>query len=642
MHSILRPIPFHAVELHDRFWNERLDTVLHRTIPSQYRQLEQNGYFETLDLTRPAPPLTIPEDERGFTTQIFWDSDIGKWIEAASYALRHERNVEIEAQIDGIVKRIKDAQQQDGYLNLWYQGREIHNRWTNLRDNHELYNAGHLLEGAIAYHQATGKRTLLEVMERFVTHIGKTFGEDANQRPGYPGHQEIELALIKLYDHTGERRHLDLATYFINQRGAQPHYFDQEAKARSENPATYHQKTHQYSQSHEPVRSQRKAVGHSVRAMYMYASMADLAVLNDDEALRRACETLWNDVTRTRMYVTGGFGSSQLNEGFTEDYDLPNNQAYAETCASVAMVFWAHRMANMTLDRKYADVMELALFNGALAGLSQDGERYFYDNKLSSQGQDHRWEWHPCPCCTMNVSRLVASIGQYFYAASNDAVAVHLYGSSATQLELAGSHARVTQTTEYPWDDQVQIDIQPDRPAKFTLQLRLPGWCEAPSVKLNGETVALSEVTQDGYLAITRTWQVGDRVNMVFPMAPKRLYAHPRVEADLGRVALRRGPFIYCIEATDNPGVDVHSVALPRDATLRESRADESFANAVVLKAYGLQADHASWGDALYRSESPRLREVAMTAVPYYLWANREPGSMTVWIREAGLPAAPG
>ncbi len=636
MHPTLRPIPFHEVELQDRFWNERLETVLRRTIPSQHRQLEQHGYFETLDVTKPAPPLSIPRNEHGFTTQIFWDSDFGKWIEAASYALRHERDSTIEAQVDSLVERLQAAQAADGYLNLWYQGREPDQRWTNLRDNHELYNAGHLLEGAIAYHQATGKRTLLDVMERYVDHIRTTFGPEATQQPGYPGHQEIELALIKLYDHTGDRRHLDLAVYFINQRGAQPHYFDEEATARGENPDDFHQQTHEYSQSHLPVRDQTKAVGHSVRAMYMYASMADLAILTDDDSLRQACETLWEDVTRTRMYVTGGFGSSEANEGFTEDYDLPNESAYAETCASVAMVFWANRMANMTLDRKYADIMELALFNGALAGLSQDGEHYFYDNKLSSDGEDRRWAWHPCPCCTMNVSRLVASIGHYFYAASDDALAVHLYGSSATTVALAGTSVHVKQTTDYPWGDRIELEVEPEQAAEFTLHLRLPAWCDAPAVTLNGEAVPLEGSVTNGYLALTRTWHPGDRLTLHLPMSPKRVYAHPSVKADLGRVALKRGPFVYCLEAADNPGVDIHGVSLPPTTGIQEMRSDTPVAGAIVLKAHGLQPDIASWGGELYATSTPSTKEVALTAVPYYLWANREPGPMTVWIREDG------
>ena len=308
------------------------------------------------------------------STQVFWDSDVGKWIEAASYALAHRRDATIEAQIDTITNDLERAQTPDGYLNCWYLGREPDKRWTNLRDRHELYCAGHMLEGAIAYYQSTGQRRLLDIMLRYVEHIAAVLGPGPNQKRGYCGHQEIELALIKLYRVLGEKKHLDLAVYFINERGHQPpHYFDVEAAARGDDPKKYWFKTYEYSQSHKPVREQEKAVGHAVRAMYMYTAMADLAAILDDSALKRACEMLWKDVTSKRMYVTAGLGPSASNEGFTEDYDLENDTAYAETCASVALIFWAQRMLNLDCDGKYADVMELALFNGALSGLSRDG-----------------------------------------------------------------------------------------------------------------------------------------------------------------------------------------------------------------------------------------------------------------------------
>ncbi len=426
------PVDFTRVTLTGDFWRERLDTVLAHTIPSQYAKLESEGLLESLLPTDPPRPLRIPRRPNGFTTQIFWDSDIGKWIEAASYALRHRRDVTIEAEIDDIVDKLAEAQLGDGYLNLWYIGRDLNHRWTNLRDNHELYNCGHLLEGAIAYFQATGRRRMLNVMERYLDHIRATFGTGEGQKRGYPGHQEIELALVKLYRLTGERKQLDLAAYFIDERGHQPpHYFDVERDARGEAAADYGQGTCEYNQSHLPVREQTKVVGHAVRAMYMYTAMADLAAELGDASLQRACEVLWDDVTSTRMYVTGGFGPSASNEGFTSDYDLPNDTAYAETCASVAFIFWAQRMLNLELDGRYADLLERALYNGALSGLSRDGEHYFYENKLESDGTNRRWAWHPCPCCTMNVSRLVASIGGYFYSTGPGLVAVHLYGGNA-------------------------------------------------------------------------------------------------------------------------------------------------------------------------------------------------------------------
>ena len=371
------PLPFADVAMTGPFWRERLDTVLTRTIPSQHAKLEETGILASLKLPKPVPPLTIPRNKHNFTTQIFWDSDVGKWIEAASYALSHRRDADIEAKIDAIVDDLARAQSPDGYLNCWYNGREPDKRWTNLRDNHELYNAGHLLEGAIAYFRATGRRRFLDVMERYLDHIAATFGRSPGQKRGYDGHQEIELALVKLYRLTGDRRRLDLAAYFIDERGRQPHYFTEEAIARGEDPAAFWAGTYEYNQSHLPVREQTKMVGHAVRAMYMASAMADLALELGDARLKRACEALWRDVTTAQMYVTAGLGPKESNEGFTEPYDLPNETAYAETCASVALVFWAQRMLHLDLDGAYADVMERALYNGALSGLSREGTALF-------------------------------------------------------------------------------------------------------------------------------------------------------------------------------------------------------------------------------------------------------------------------
>ena len=343
-------IPFAHVRITGPFWRERLETVLKHTIPSQHAKLKEVGILELLKLPKPVPPLTIPRNSHGFTMQVFWDSDVGKWIEAAAYALAHRRDADIEAKIDAIVDDLARAQSPDGYLNCWYNGREPEKRWTNLRDNHELYNAGHLLEGAIAYFRATGRRKMLDIMERYVDHIAATFGRGPGQKRGYPGHQEIELALIKLYRLTGDRRRLDLAAYFIDERGVQPHYFTEEALARGEDPASYWAATYEYNQSHIPVREQTRVVGHAVRAMYMASAMADLASELGDEELKRACEALWRDVTTAQMYVTAGLGPKETNEGFTEPYDLPNETAYAETCASVALIFWAHRMLHLDLD----------------------------------------------------------------------------------------------------------------------------------------------------------------------------------------------------------------------------------------------------------------------------------------------------
>jgi uncharacterized protein len=624
------PTPFTAVRITGDFWRERLETVLTKTIPSQYEQLEKHGILESLKVTQPPPPLRIPISNHGMSTQVFWDSDVGKWIEAASYALSHRRDRAIEEKIDDIVERLAAAQLPDGYLNCWYIGREIDKRWTNLRDRHELYCAGHMLEGAIAYWQATGRRRFLDLMLRYVDHIAATFGRRPGQKRGYCGHQEIELALIKLHHATKEKKYLDLASYFIDERGAQPpHYFDVEAAARGEDASKFWFRTYEYNQSHRPVREQDKVVGHAVRAMYMYAAMADLAADLGDNSLRGALEKLWRDVASKRMYVTAGLGPSAANEGFTKDYDLPNDTAYAETCASVALIFWAQRMLNLDCDGAYADVLERALFNGALSGLSRDGTHYFYQNVLESDGSHKRWEWHPCPCCTMNVARLVASIGGYFYSTGDDALCVHLYGANEATLSVDGRAVRLRQDGDYPWSGTIGIHLDLDAPAEFTVKLRIPEWAGRWQATINGERI--EGAPERGYLGLRRTWRAGDAIALDLPMPVERLYANPNVRDDAGRVALRRGPLIYCVEEADNPAAPVALARLPRDAEPVAEKRGDLFGGAVAITA---DMEVATADGALYRTAPYGTAKAKVTAIPYYLWANRGPNRMMVWLPE--------
>ncbi|MGV8856602.1 MAG: glycoside hydrolase family 127 protein [Devosia sp.] len=629
------PVNFPDVRLEGQFWHERLETVLTRTIPSQHAKLAENTILASLKLPQPPPPLRFPRHANGFTVQVFWDSDVGKWIEAASYALAHRRDKDIEDKIEAIVDDFEKAQAPDGYLNCWYLGHEPDKRWTNLRDNHEMYNAGHLLEGAIAYFRVTGRRRWLDIMERYLEHIYSVFGTGPGQKRGYDGHEEIELALMKLYYLTSDRKHLDFATYLINERGRQPpHYFDVEREARgeAEKLQRYTQGNYEYSQSHKPVREQDKVVGHAVRAMYLYTAMADLAAEIGDAALKHACEVLWDDVMETKMYVTAGLGPSAQNEGFTHDFDLPNQTAYAETCASVALIFWAQRMLHLDLDGKYADILELAMFNGALSGLSRDGEQYFYANPLESDGTPTRWAWHTCPCCTMNVSRLVASVGGYFLSTAADGVAFHLYGGIDTELEIAGTTVALREISTYPWSGAITIEVDPAVPTIFDLKLRIPGWCTGAGVSVNGTPVDVSGAV-NGYLTINRDWFKGDVVKLDLPMPPVRLYAHPGVIMDAGRIALKRGPLVYCLEEIDNPGGRVQRLKLPRSAELRtETRAD-LFDGVVTLKADALAIREGDW-QTLYRSTPPQDETATLTALPYYLWANRGQGSMVVWVPE--------
>ena len=629
------PVPFPNVTMDAGFWRERLETVLTRTIPSQHRQLESYRVLESLSIPKPPPPYRFPPNTNGFTTQIFWDSDVGKWIEAASYALSHRRDAVIEGQIEDITDLLAKAQLPDGYLNCWYIGREIDKRWTNLRDNHELYCAGHMIEGAVAYFQATGRRRLLDIFCRYVDHIGTVFGTGTGQKRGYCGHEEIELALVKLYHVTGDRSHLDLATYFINERGRQnPHYFDEEAIARGESPKDYRFGSYEYCQSHKPVREQDKVVGHAVRAMYLYTAMADLAAELEDTALKRACEALWRDVTTKRMYVTAGLGPSASNEGFTVDYDLPNDTAYAETCASVALIFWAQRMQNLDCDSLYGDILEQALYNGALSGLSKDGTRYFYQNPLESDGSHTRWDWHPCPCCTMNVSRLVASIGGYFYSAGPGVAAVHLYGSSTARLAVDGIDVSLVQRTEYPWNGKIKLAVSPCKPAEFTLRLRIPGWSRSHIIRVNGATQVATS-TDRGYACLKRLWRVSDVVELELPMPVERTYANPQVKSNVGRVALKRGPLVYCLEQIDNMSAPVALLRLPRSAPTSTQLRTEPFDGLVAIVVDGQALAEGGDNEALYRSEPNRSVSAKITAVPYFSWCNRGANRMAVWIPES-------
>lgn len=458
--------PPSAVSFEDEFWAPRLKANRERGLEFQFAQLERVGAIEALDLVR--RPLKIPKGEWGGTPQMWWDSDIAKWLEAASYFLANNPDPVLEAQVDGVIEGLAKAQGEDGYLNSYFSAHDPDQRFTNERDWHELYCAGHLIEAAVAHFEATGKRTLLEVMERYVDLLAKVYGPGENQKHGYPGHEEIELALMRLYRATGRRQYLEFARYFVDERGKQPYYFDLEAQARGDDPANYAQHTgepYQYTQAHCPVRQQDKVVGHAVRAMYLYTAMADLAGETGDAELLAACERLWQDLTTKRLYVTGGLGPSAANEGFTTDYDLPNRTAYAETCASVGLVFWAKAMLEVTGEGRYADMMEHALYNNVLAGVSLAGDRYFYENVLKSRGDHHRWAWHPCPCCPPNVLRLLASLGSYAYGVGDGEIAVHLYAGGMARLRVNGGTVTLTQETRYPWDGDIAVKLELEHPA---------------------------------------------------------------------------------------------------------------------------------------------------------------------------------
>jgi hypothetical protein len=624
-----RPLPVPSVTLGGLF-GERQDAICDSTAETLLDRCVEAGMLRAIDVDQPSPGIVIPISPWGGSTQMFWDSDLGKSIETVAYSLYRRPNPELEARVDAIIDMYEKLQDKDGYLNAWFQRVQPGRRWTNLRDHHELYCAGHLIEGAVAYYQATGKKKLLDIMSRYADYLIKMFGHGPGQMPGYCGHEEVELALVKLARVTGEQKYLDLSKYFIDERGTEPNFFTEEAIRDGRDPADFHQKTYQYGQAHQPVRDQKKVVGHAVRAMYLYSGMADIATEYNDDSLTAALETLWDDLTTKQMYITGGIGPAASNEGFTDYYDLPNESAYAETCASVGLVFWASRMLGRGPNRRYADIMEQALYNGAMSGLSLDGKTFFYENPLESAGRHHRWIWHHCPCCPPNIARLLASIGSYMYAVADDEIAVHLYGESSAKFECAGAKVELTQKTNYPWQSAIHFDVSVDKPARFAISLRIPEWADGASLNVNGETLDLASVTVDGYARIERDWQSGDAIDLDIPLEARALWANPLVRQDAGRKALMRGPLVYCVEATDN-GAGLNGIELGALGAAKESTIAEL--NGAVALDLPVKRSRTDWGSDLYRTAPPEAVDATARFVPYPLWDNRAPGEMLVWIR---------
>ena len=634
------PVPLTQVQLGDCFWAPRVETNRTSTLPIEYAQCKKTRRIDAYKLNwKPG---------KGEPPHIFWGSDVAKWLEAVGYALATHPDSRLERLADRVIEPIEKAQQKDGYLNVYFTVVEPQKRWTNLRDRHELYCAGHMMEAAVAYYEATGKRKLLDVMCRYADHIDRQFGPARGQRRGYPGHEEIELALVKLYRATGERRYLKLSKFFVDERGRQPHYYTKEARARGDDPKTYWAKDYSYNQSHLPVREQTEAVGHAVRAMYLYSGMADVAAETGDKTLLDACRRLWKNLVGRRMYITGGIGPAHANEGFTFDYDLPDESAYAETCAAIGLVFWAHRMLHLDPDGRYADVMELALYNGALSGVSLDGTKFFYANPLATYpkvepnkpmraGQKRHYqrsEWFGCACCPPNIARLIASFGQYVYSQGPSEARVNLYVGSKAELQVGGQTVRIEQRTRYPWDPKVRIRVRPEKPAAFTLSLRIPGWCRGAKLKVNGKPVAAAGITKKGYAKIRRQWAAGDVVELVLPMPVERIEANPKVRQAAGRVALQRGPIVYCLEEIDN-GPGLHDLALPREAKLRAAFDPKLLGGVTVITGKAKRREQKSWSGDLYRPAGTKTESAAIKAVPYACWNNRRPGEMRVWMNEA-------
>ena len=626
----LEPVPFTNVTFDDVFWAQRIEVNRTVTIPHIYRQCEATGRISAFDLNfkRPVPsPIVL----------IFGDSDPAKWVEAASYSLATHPDPALETLVYQLADKVIHAQQSDGYLNTHFIVAQPEMRWRNLRDWHELYCAGHLIEGAVAHYQATGQRKLLDALCRYADHIDATFGRERDKRRGYCGHPEIELALVKLYHATHNQRYLELATYLIDERGAQPHYFDIEAWGRGDDPADFWPKTYEYCQAHAPVREQTKVVGHAARAMYLFSAVADLAHEKDDTTLLETCERLWNNLVTKRMYLTGGIGPSYRNEGFTQDYDLPDETAYAETCATIGLILWNHRLLQFSGESKYADVIERGLYDGFLSGVSLDGARFFYENPLASAGGHHRQSWFECPCCPPNLARTLASLGRYLYSTGANDVWVHLYAQGIVKLQVNGRDVSLRQVTRYPWDGDVRFEIGVANPQTFTLRLRVPGWCEQWDLRINDAPVTNPKPQANGYLPIQREWHPGDVVRYRMEMPIQTVWAHPAVRYLQGRMAMQRGPIVYCLEGVDHGGIILDRIAIDPGQVLSNEfgieHQDNLLGGISLLRGKASVVDESGWEGTLYRHREPSSKYMDISAIPYYAWDNRAPGEMRVWVR---------
>jgi DUF1680 family protein len=646
--KIAESVSLKDVRIDNSFWSTYIKLVRETVIPYQYAAI--NDQIPNAEKSHAIHNFKVAASlEQGeFGGMVFQDSDVAKWLEAVGYSLQTQPDAELEKLADEVIDIVEKAQQPDGYLNTYFTIKEPDKRWTNLAECHELYCAGHMMEAAVAYYEATGKRKLLDVMCRFADYIDTVFGTESGKLKGYPGHQEIELALVKLYRATKNEKYLKLSSYFIEERGKKPSYFDMEWEKRNRKDffPEFRSWGIAYLQAHKPIHEQDKAEGHAVRAVYMYSAMADIAEATGDKHLLQSCKRLWDNLINKRMYVTGGIGSLAHGERFSLDYDLPNELAYAETCASVGLIFFAHRMLRLELDSRYADVMERALYNTVLSGMSLDGKSFFYVNPLEvwpeacehNSTRNHvkvtRQKWFGCACCPPNVARLLASLGQYIYSVNNESVYVHLYVGGEANLNVGGHDVKLTLQTNFPLEEKGLITLSSKTEKEFTLAFRLPGWCPAMKISVNGQVVNVAAVSHKGYAKINRLWKDGDRIELELPMPVLRMKANPLVRADIGKVALQKGPFVYCMEQADN-GANLHQVLLPRDARLETSFDKGLLGGVYVITAEAERIDEGAWDSALYRADAREIHQkTEVTFIPYYAWANRESGEMTVWVRE--------
>ncbi len=674
-----REIDLHDIQITDSFWNGKMELIRKTVIPYQWDILNDkvpeavpsycmhnfkvagrmnkekrdkgDAYvaptytfrgFESL----PKDPKNPKDDE--FYGFVFQDSDFSKWIEAVGYSLINHPDPELEKVADEAIDIVCDAQLDNGYLDTYYIINGMDKAFTNLRDHHELYCFGHLTEGAVSYYKATGKRKLLDAACRFADYIDSYFGPEEGKCKGYPGHEIAEMALVRLYEVTGNKKYLDLSAFFLDERGRKPYYYDKEfnIENRKEGELDYY-----YLQAHLPVREQSQATGHAVRAVYLYSGMADMARLSGDDSMYEACLRLWNSITNEQMYITGGIGSTVLGEAFSYPFDLPNDSAYAETCASIGLIFFAIRMLQIKPDSKYADVMELALYNTVLSGMSADGKSFFYVNPLEAnpkaslldERKRHvkttRQKWFGCACCPPNLARLISSLGRYAYTVSDDTLFVHLYIGGVISTTISGSDVEVTVTSDVPNSGNVGLSLKCDHEFEGTLALRIPGW--AGGSYRDPVIDGMNTRREDGYLYITGKFRNGYSIKLDFRMEPRVIEADSRVREDEGKVALLRGPVVYCLEEVDN-GKDLHLLRMRVEKGFEEVHSMLNGMQTVILKCYGKRRipfdgsmNDTSKSGLYHTYTKPQYKDVTLKFIPYFEWANRGEGEMSVYIAPA-------
>jgi uncharacterized protein len=615
------PVNFSQVNITDSFWKPTLDKVATTTLQACIYQTEVKT-----PRIRNFEKVARGQNEKH--EGIFYDdSDVFKALEAIAYSLKNHPNPDLEKKADEWIDKIAAAQLRDGYINTYYSLGRMDERWSDM-SMHEDYNGGHLIEAAIAYYQVTGKRKLLDVAIKFADHFDSLFGPE--KKHWVTGHQELELALVKLYNTTKNKKYLDLSYWLLEERG---HKY-----AKGYTWTDWRDTA--YAQDVVPVREQTEITGHAVRAMYMYTGAADVAALTGDEGYMKAMKTVWEDVVYRNLYVTGGIGSSGSNEGFGTDYELPNEQAYCETCASVGMVYWNQRMNLLTGDSKFIDVLERSLYNGARDGLSLNGDRFFYGNPLASDGRHNRREWFGTACCPANIARLVSSLGDYIYGFSDKGIWVNLYIGSNTIAKIGKAEVPLNMETNYPWDGTIKITVNPKSKSKFAMNLRIPGWAQGEAVpgdlfvfedktktnftiSVNGKPVSYK--MENGYAVVEREWRKGDVVDFNLPMEVKRIVSRPEVKQDVDRVALQRGPLVYCVEGADNDN-QAWNLILPDQATFQTTYQKDLLEGITIIQ---FDAPTVRISDD---GQSVKTEVKKITAIPYYSWCNRGQNQMQVWL----------